>query len=985
MDAQTQDIAPYYQQLSGDFEPNNTELFKGIEIKPLWLLADTSGTLNISEIRNLESGLLWKKASDVKPKRNTVYWLKSHITARGSTGGKFIFQLVEELGNDLHAYDYIDTYSYNQQQEYVHQRAGRKITVEERPVEFWANLIEFKMGPEDSLDVFIRVEGMNLSYPIESFSLWHLDFEDLFKCQLLQVRKAYLFYGILGIQILFFFFLYLIEKELIYISFSVFGLGMLLTRAFTEFNFASYVPLPQLVNYNELLFHLSVYLTVMGGLFFISQYLNIPKNSSFIKRIIPLYSVVTLISYLRFIFRYSFSEGGSFPLLLTPAPYTFIGIFLGIYMTTITPSGIKRTKIWIALAILPVVLGSCLILLNNDAHLTMTLNEEWMPEFLNKRLIDDVLSIGVILLVMTLSLNVGFRSLNLKKEKNAAIQESLNAQQTIFEKQLRAEKLQEMDDLKTKLYTNITHEFRTPLTVIMGINDELTHTTKQLSLPTDKKEKILQNQQLIHRNSENLLTLVNQLLDLSKSDSQQLDLQLIQGDIISYLNYLTESFYSKAKEKDLRLVFYSEQPSLIMDYDEQKIQHIAYNLLSNAIKFTPENGKIVMHATKTERENQSCLLLVVKDNGIGIASDHLPHIFDRFYQVDDSHTRHVDGSGIGLSLTKEMVSLMGGDISVGSQLGAGTTFTIHIPITNLAETSHSLHSIQPTHSADDLVNEASEPAKEVIDPADEKPILLIAEDNRDVFSYLKMVLGQTYQIIEAVNGEQGINKAIEYVPDLIVSDVMMPIKDGYQLTKTLKADTRTSHIPIILLTAKASEIDRLAGLKIGADAYLSKPFNKEELLIRIDQLLEVRNRLRHHYSSLYDPLKTEENAAATAPQAFSNTKIQEEEFLQQLHSTIQRNIKHESLGAESLAHALKISQSQLYRKVKALTGLSINNYINKIRLQKSLELLEDPEKNIAEIAYEVGFSSPNYYTRSFHKLYKKSPLTYRKATDKNNL
>ena len=610
--------------------------------------------------------------------------------------------------------------------------------------------------------------------------------------------------------------------------------------------------------------------------------------------------------------------------------------------------------------------------------MTILFNEDLLPNFINALHVDDIMKMAVILLIVTLSLTVGYRSKSLKEEKNEAIQQNTKAQQTLFEEKMRAEKLEELDVLKTKLYTNITHEFRTPLTVIMGINDELSETTNQLSLPKEKKEKILQNQQLIHRNSENLLTLVNQLLDLSKSDSQLIDLQLKQGDIITYLNYLTESFFSKAKEKDIRLVFYSELSSLMMDYDEQKIQHIAYNLLSNALKFTPEKGKIIMHASNIDHTEKPMLQLIVKDTGIGIPEDQLAFIFDRFYQVDDSHTRQVDGSGVGLSLTKDMVELMSGDISVDSQVDVGTTFTVRLPITNQAEKDQTLKSDRQAIITQELSLQGQDDIPTDINPEDDKPILLIAEDNKDVFTYLQQVLGQSYQIIKAHNGEEGINKAIAYVPDLIISDVMMPIKDGYELTSTLKKDTRTSHIPIIILTAKASDSDKMTGLKTGADAYLYKPFNKEELRIRIAQLLESRNKLRDHYAALYNETIKDSNGAERQNTQESKPLDREEEFLQFLQEIIHDDLKNQNLNAAYLAQKAGISQSQLYRKLKALTGETPNSLIKDIRLQKSLPLLKDLDNHISEVAYEVGFNNPSYFTRSFHKKFGLSPLAYRK-------
>ena len=951
---------------------NKTKIFKGAQVDELVIYSDQSQSLSIIDMRSQDDGLLCQAPNEIVPKSKIVYWLKVKLAGSESFKGRHIFQVGQEMGNDLHAYDFIDVYTYNQQGHQTHVQTGRKVNINDKPIDFWANLIPVEIGSQDTIDLYIRLEGINRSYPPDSFALWHLDFENLFGNQIYLAIKASLFYGVLGIQIIFFLLLFLIERERIYIYFSIFGLGLFLSRAFSEFNYSSFVPMPSFISQNEVIFHSSVYLAVLGGILFVSKYLEIPKNSKFIRRVVPIYLLLTLIAYLRFLFRYSINEAGTYPALLTPAFYTLTSLFLGVYMIITSPLRDNKTKLILLLAIIPIIIGSIM---------TILFNESLLPDFINALHVDDFMKIAVILLVVTLALTVGFRSKSLKEEKNEAIQQNLKAQQIIFEEKIKAEKLEEMDELKTKLYTNITHEFRTPLTVIMGINDELTDTTKNLSLPSDKKEKILQNQQLIHRNSKNLLTLVNQLLDLSKSDSQLLELQLIQADIIPYLNYLTESFFSRAKEKDIRLVFYSEQSSLIMDYDEQKIQHIAYNLLFNAIKFTPSKGKIILHAVQTGGEENPSLQLIFKDTGIGISQDDIPFIFDRFYQVDDSHTRQVSGSGIGLSLTKDLVELMGGQISVSSQLGTGTTFTVYLPIKNQANLSDSLKSDQSILHIE-AVDIKDQHLASDHDPKIDKPILLIVEDNSDVFSYLKLVLGQTYQIIEATDGQQGIDKAIEYIPDLVISDVMMPIKDGYELTRTLKGDTRTSHIPIILLTAKATNSDKMIGLKTGADAYLSKPFNKEELLIRINQLLESRNALRLYYSDLSQIAKKDNDVQE---EYHLTTQTLEKDFLQDLLNIIHLNIKNESLNVDYLSKETNISQSQLYRKVKALTGMTISNFINKINMQKSLELLQNTDKDIAEIAYEVGFNSPSYYSRSFHKIYKKSPLTYRKSFAKKDL
>ncbi len=534
-------------------------------------------------------------------------------------------------------------------------------------------------------------------------------------------------------------------------------------------------------------------------------------------------------------------------------------------------------------------------------------------------------------------------------------------------------RLQELDTLKTRLYTNMTHEFRTPLTVIMGMIENIRGHENE--------------RKLIQRNSKNLLRLINQLLDLSKLDSGTMKMDVVQSDLINYLQYLTESFHSMAQERKIGLTFYSELPELVMDFDEVKVQHIIYNLLSNALKFTGEGGKVVLHASQTERNGQPFLKLKIQDTGIGIPEGQLAHIFDRFFQADNSSTRKGEGTGIGLALTKELVELMGGSISVESTQGKGTTFTLLLPVKLEANTPVANGEFQTSRSlAPELVPSLPlAPSKEPppgplqrrgsvtspppLEGAGGRPLLLLIEDNADVVTYIVGLLEKDYEIHTAPNGQAGIEKATELVPDIIISDVMMPEKDGYEVCETLKNDERTSHIPIILLTAKAEESDRIAGLRKGADAYLMKPFNKEELFVRLEKLLELRRALQRRY-------------AATRNDIFSKNVISaeptlEDIFLQKLQKTVLENLDDPNLGAEQLSRAVHLSPTQLYRKMNALTGEPPNALIRKIRLHRAMEMLKTTDLNISEIAYATGFNDPNYFSRAFHKEFGKAPSEYR--------
>lgn len=527
-----------------------------------------------------------------------------------------------------------------------------------------------------------------------------------------------------------------------------------------------------------------------------------------------------------------------------------------------------------------------------------------------------------------------------------------------------AHRLRELDALKSRLYTNITHEFRTPLTVIMGM-------AGNIKGHTEEKE-------LIRRNSENLLRLINQILDLSKLDAGRLHIDAIQADIVPYLQYLTESFYSLAEEKRIRLTFYPEIKGLFMDFDEAKIQQIVYNLLSNAVKFTPEGGKIILHLRQLEARGQPWLQIKVSDTGVGIAEKELPHIFDRFYQVEGRNSGATySGTGIGLALTKELVELMGGQIAVESKPGAGTDFLILLPIRRMAGKPQKAPAgtLKIEESEAGFVPRSegllTAPDETATDP--DHATLLIIEDNRDVVTYIRSLLQADYRIEIARNGQEGIDKALELIPDIIISDVMMPEKDGYEVCETLKKDRRTSHIPIILLTARATAADRIMGLRKGADVYLMKPFNKEELYVRLEKLLELRRDLQRRYAGerFGKFSKFGKSGAAAEPTL-------EDLFLQQLQKTVLENLDDSTLGAEQLGRAVHLSTSQLYRKLNALTGEPPNAFIRKIRLHQAMEMLTITHLSISEIAYAVGFNDPNYFSRAFSKEFGKTPIEIRK-------
>ncbi len=520
-----------------------------------------------------------------------------------------------------------------------------------------------------------------------------------------------------------------------------------------------------------------------------------------------------------------------------------------------------------------------------------------------------------------------------------------------------AEKIASLDQAKTQLYTNITHEFRTPLTVIIGMTKRL-----ETYLQTIKGNEAQGTINIIYRNSHQLLGLINQMLNLSKLESKTMPLNMEQGDIVTYLKYLFQSYESLAETQQIQMHFLQEMDVCIMDFDPEKIRMLLANLLSNAIKYNQAGGAVTLSLQQTKAQH---LLIAIKDTGIGISKENLPYIFDRFYQTDSSASRRVEGTGIGLALTKELVELLGGTISVTSTLDKETNFSVLLPITKKAQLikNSALLQEQIDKEKKKLAVLPIGPLSPIEPSNSEQYKVLIVEDNADVATYIKSCLETAYQLYFAQNGQEGIDQALELIPDIIISDVMMPLKDGFELCQTLKKAEETSHIPIILLTAKATLEDKIAGLEYGADAYLTKPFYPKELAVRLEKLIENRQHLQAKYSQGI-------LIANPAPKT-------EEVFLQKIQEIILKNLDQSDWSSNDLPAALGTSRTQLHLKIKALTGISTANYINKIRLQEASKLLRTTDLTIAEVAYRVGYSTPQYFARLFSKEFGQSPRAFR--------
>lgn len=520
----------------------------------------------------------------------------------------------------------------------------------------------------------------------------------------------------------------------------------------------------------------------------------------------------------------------------------------------------------------------------------------------------------------------------------------------------QSEDLKALDKAKTQFFSNVTHEFRTPLTLIIGPTEQLI--TEKINTSEARKKL-----SVVAANARHLLTLVNQLLDLSKLEGGNMKKETNRGDIVSYTEALIERFQSVAAKKDLKLKFKSDIKNRDVIFDKNKWDKIVYNLISNAQKFTPTGGSIEVKLSKIKSGELENINLSVSDTGIGIDENNLTKIFDRFYQADNSMTRLQEGTGIGLSLVKELVEFQGGKISVSSKVGEGTEFTVLIPLVE----SEGVFSPEPikedvlSQQIDEIEKTATESFSK-IKKSEEKFRVLIIDDNDDLRGYIRSCLDEPiYETLEAADGKAGLELALSEVPDLIISDVMMPQKDGFELLNDIRKEIATSHIPVVLLTAKASLDSRLEGLEGGADVYLTKPFNPQELVLRVQKLIEVRRSLQKRYSN------------GSLPSLKESPHQKEDEFVTNLRNFIIENIDTTNLSGDVIGKHFFISRVHLHRKLKALTGQSISEYVKAIRLQKSVELLEEKKWRISEIADKVGFSSISHFSRVFKEEFGKSP------------
>ena len=515
-----------------------------------------------------------------------------------------------------------------------------------------------------------------------------------------------------------------------------------------------------------------------------------------------------------------------------------------------------------------------------------------------------------------------------------------------------AARLREIDEFKDRFFNNITHEFRTPLSLIIAPVEKLYNDP---DLPGSTR-KILSG---INRNAGQLLNLINQLLDLSKLEAGKMPMNLSSGDLVDFVTRCMEPFRSPALEKNITMKFFAKEVQGYFLFDHEKLEKIIFNLLSNAVKFTTGPGEINLTLEKTEdKYGQSRLMLYVKDTGIGISKDNLPRVFERFYQEDSGITRHYPGTGIGLSLVKELTELMQGSVEVESEPKRGTTFTVNLPIQQANIKYNPETGTGPDVTGNVEIDNGG------VHSAKAPPLILIAEDNPELCNFLVDSLSANWHVISATDGGVAWDKILEELPEIVVSDAMMPVRDGFELCSLVKKDNRTAHIGFIMLTAKAAHRSKMEGLEAGADEYLTKPFHLDELKARIGNLLQHQEKIREHLQQQLLP--------GTPMPALPHVN---DVFIRQLYETIDEKLDDPKLDVEFLSRAMAMSRSTLNRKLNALVGVSANELIRRYRLQKAAALLAAGH-DVTETAYTVGFNTVSYFSECFKRQYGRSPSEF---------
>jgi len=909
----------------------------------LKIIADVDD--NFSKERILNDSLLTFSDRSVfgkylKP--NTTYWGKLQILSKDSLKSwtlhledRFIGPPAWTKSNGT-----VDVFAYTDKTLLFHKKTGVEYAKSKRDVKAnWAlNQIGLnELPPHQPVTLIFKVRGNQLGYPAY-FNLTIRSPEQPHYHELFQFNNSFnmFMFGVCFIIFLYHLLLYLYLKESVFLWFSIWLFFCLITHAMTVGLVIGSV--------TQLRFPLQLMAT--NGIFFTFWFFG----RSFIqsKEKFPVLD--------RFILGMSYC-------LIAEIILTILYVIIFNAKPVFLDIGIHFIFLNIY-SVLSLVISIILILKKDKfakyfgfgsivASVFLILGTLWSMGIISPiRNFADPYATGMFLQVVIYSFGIAYRQQQLRLKSQ---EEKLKAQETEAE----IIRVKDLDRIKTRFFANISHEFRTPLSLISGpINRALKSSDGHTDITLEKKHF-----NIIKNNTERLQNLVDQLLDLSKIESGNIYLSLQQGGIIQLLRSLIFSFESMAERENISLNTNFPQELDHAYYDKDKLEKIIVNLLSNAFKYTSENGSVSVIVDHDDTH----ISIQITDTGTGISSQEVKRIFERFYRVEGNEKK---GSGIGLALTKELIEVQNGRISVDSTKGIGTTFKVRLPITleylpkELSVVSNNWKTKHSTGTEKTLPL-TEESVSNTITTQSGRSVILIVEDNEDLQTYISDVLKNKYDTLLATNGEQGERMAFEHIPDLIVSDVMMPKKDGYQLCHSVKNNTKTSHIPIIMLTAKAGKHNKIEGLTQGADAYLTKPFDEDELLLLIRNLINSRQKLWDHFKAL-DMLLIDEIEVNSI----------DDRFLQDVFKTIKDNLNNENFGVEDIANSVGFSRSQLHRKLKALSNRSANQLITEIRLNEAHRMLKLKIGTVSEIAYAVGYSNLSYFTKSFKEKFGHVPSKF---------
>lgn len=907
----------------------DTALYQSLPATQWQLLADPRGTLRFSQVRQSSNFQDTDRTVDY---RTRVYWIRYQLVNRMNREVNLAFPVQSA---------YADLYVSRERAPWRHARTGTLVRWSKRSGLKRVPAFTDSLGPGQTLQVYQRLQWdfveaqpdtmaalLSFGGPLIDASYVRDDTSFM-----TSIQDAFLLgMFVLALIISFYFFLVVREKEFLY--FSIF----LLASALVSLSSLHDVFLRE---YPRLL----LYLYIIGNLFttffliyFLRHFLKTFTHSPRWDKALVVFCFVLLaaILFARFssaAFHANLSAASHF---CFNASLLFSGIFI---LTTLYRYAGKRDKgvRLIIIALTPILSLEVLV------YLLYVIKDMYSPRFgapaLHGQLSfsKEAFFIMILCYVWMMAFFTWVLFLRFSDIRKAFNQQSM------------------LDQLKSRFFANISHEFRTPLTLILGPLDDFRK--------DDNREQLIDLVPAMHRNAERLLQLINQLLDLSRLDTHHYRIDTDRDDILPFVKQITHSFSSLAHRKNIeldteidpRLHGQPDEASVQFFFDEDVLEKILTNLLSNAFKFTPSGGNVRVSVGLSDREKHM-LQLSVADDGSGIDPEKLPLIFDRFYQADDSAVRRHEGSGIGLALVKELVELHGGRIEATSALGKGTVVYCFFPLNHFIHSGEDRPSPIPQKPASVAV-----PAEENPQIRDDRatdgrpnPTVLVVEDQRDVRAYIRAKLATDYEVVEARDGTEGLDQATQLMPDLMISDVMMPGMDGFDLCKKVKSDARTCHIPVILLTARAEDEDRMMGLDTGADAYLVKPFNSRELQIRVARLIENRRSMREKFS----------RQLLVQPVTFTGHS-RDQALMEQLTEQVTLHIADEQFSVEDLAAVAHMSASQLNRKLKALANQTSQQFIRALRMQKALALLKADAGSIKEIAYMTGFDDPGYFTKVF--------------------